>query len=78
MDEMIVLFKRKENITMCDYFGEPCKTPGKCKECLSVPAVSEEKMEEINDLLWDCYTDNGKGFDYYKNRMNEILSAIRI
>lgn len=33
----------------------------------------EAVVAELEELLWDCYTDCGSGFEIYKNRLHEIV-----
>lgn len=35
----------------------------------------DKVIEQLEELLWDCYTDNGAGFEVYKNRMTEIVKS---
>lgn len=33
------------------------------------------KMEQLNELLWDCYMDNGGCFSDYKIRLEKIMKG---
>lgn len=63
--------------------NEECMFSGKgVKDFLDAipPAYDVDKVvEEMQDLLWDCYTDSGvgidrkTGFEAYKREMERIL-----
>lgn len=36
----------------------------------------EAEKEKIRDLLWDCYTNNGKGFYAYVAQLEDIVGKI--
>lgn len=33
----------------------------------------EKVVEEMDELLWECYTDNGQGFSEYKKKMRDVV-----
>ena len=59
----------KENFTAEDAINHAYEWVDNIPTAYSV----EKVVGEIEDVLWNCYIDNGQGFKTYVNRACEIL-----